>query len=131
MSQSKHSNSDTDNQGLSESLKFLERNPKRTFMLMVAILVLSIIGMTAYHLLKKPYERKELELKTSLPIDPLAKGFSELMSTGGAVSEVLKLEREITQLTEKDSLTKTDSIALLDALNKLEAIQKKLNPTKK
>lgn len=126
MSQSKLYNDKGDEQGSSAFYSFLEKNPKRTLIWMVLIMAISIIGVTAYSILKKPIERKPISV--SAPITDVTQGLGQIINSGMSVADAMKIEKKIGHLLEKDSLSKADSLLLLDALKELESVQKKLNP---
>lgn len=128
MSQSNHFNG-RDGQGPSRLSRFIDENPKPVFAVMVVVLAVSALVMTLVAVLEKPYTRDTPVSRAATPVDGVSRGFSRMWSDAAAISEALRIEREIIHLMDKDTLTAADSVLLAEALGQLETIRKKLNPT--
>lgn len=110
-------------------INYLERHPKKIFLIMVAILCVSIVGTVLFSILKKPDERPELSTTTeSFTLDPLAQGLGGIVKAGTSMSEAMQLKDEIQVILSKKTLTRKDSIQLLSAFERLERINKSLLP---
>lgn len=108
----------------------LEKNPKKTYYWMVAIIIVSIVIVTIKTVLQAPvknplnsYSEKKLNIKDQVME---SSGVGNIVDLGSAYFELKDLEKEIEGLLNKEKLTHQDSLKLLQAFETLNRINKKV-----
>lgn len=108
-----------------------EKNPRKIFIGMVAVLLISILISILYSAFQKPYVRKPVKVNDVSLGEPLSKGIGNLITASTSLSELNDLDNNIQRILSKKTLTKKDSIELLNSLEELKRLQEQLNPNKK
>lgn len=113
--------------------KFLNKNPKRTFVWMVGILIFCIIANVLYSVFYTPkiVDPSEALKDSKISADPITQGLGKIVQAGASLNETMAIKEQINILLDKDSLSRQDSVKLLSLFQELEYINKKLLPIQK
>lgn len=115
------------------AISFLERSPKRSFIWMIAILIISILLNVLYSVFVVPEEIDMVKAidKAQLSVDPITQGLGRIIQVSSSLNETIAIKEKINDLMNNDTLSNQDSVKLLVMFEQLEQINKKLLPTKK
>jgi hypothetical protein len=105
------------------SSSIMERRPRVTFAVMVALLTASlIISFTFFRHRDKPKS-----MAVPVKVSPVRDGISEIIIAGEKLKKTMALKNLVDSLTSKKMLTAKDSSILDSALDRLQSIQKSNN----
>nr|WP_183573787.1 hypothetical protein [Mucilaginibacter sp. X5P1] len=105
----------------------LSRHPKMVFSLMViSILLSAILAFTVFR--QRP--NNEHVQKPVRIAGPVSTGMDQLLATGEALQEMMRLKQAIDSLSAKKQLNSADSLALEKALDRFQQLNRKFNQRK-
>lgn len=102
-----------------------DSHPKFLFWMMVINITLSaVLSFTVFrHPNDAPQKKRQVKI-----LAPVSDGFSQAMQATQALSEMLRLKKDIDSLSGKKQLTLQESATLEKALDRFQQLNKQFNP---
>lgn len=99
--------------------KMAVKYPRFLFGSMIVLLMASVVTAVTLHSHVVPPEKVKGKPKTEL----LNSGFDHILAAGAALSQTIRLRRQVDSITAKKVLTQADSLTLVRDLDSLQRIR--------